>query len=103
MATAHETGSSAPETHPVHKALHRPLTFFSVDRRLFMLALMMGAATWNLFFSFLAGLLVFGGLYGFARWSTKHDPQMLQILLSSSKFRRRYDAIKQTPVDVEVL
>jgi hypothetical protein len=40
-------------------------------------------------------------LYGFARWSTKRDPQMLRILLSSSRFRARYDAAKHTPVRVE--
>ena len=71
------------ETHRVYKALHRPLTVWGVDRRLFFLALMMGAAMFNLFYSFLAALLTFASLYGFARWSTKRDPQMLRILLSS--------------------
>ena len=89
------------ETHRVYKALHRPLTVWGVDRRLFFLALMMGAAMFNLFYSFLAALLTFGSLYGFARWSTKRDPQMLRILLSSSRFRARYDAAKHTPVRVE--
>jgi type IV secretory pathway TrbD component len=46
-------------------------------------------------------LLTFASLYGFARWSTKRDPQMLRILLSSSRFRARYDAAKHTPVRVE--
>ena len=55
-----------PTYRPVYKALHRPLTVWGVDRRLFFLALLMGAATFNLFYSFLAGLLMFGGLYGFA-------------------------------------
>ena len=80
-----------PTYRPVHKALHRPLTVCGVDRRLFFLALLMGAATFNLFYSFLAGLLVFFGLYGFARWATARDPQMLQIMLASSGARRRYD------------
>ena len=40
-------------------------------------------------------------LYAFARWSTKRDPQMLRILLSSSRFRARYDAAKHTSVRVE--
>ena len=80
------------ETHRVYKALHRPLTVWGVDRRLFFLALMMGGAMFNLFYSFLAALLTFASLYGFARWSTKRDPQMLRILLSSSRFRARYDA-----------
>ena len=91
-----------PTYRPVYKALHRPLTVCGVDRRLFFLALMMGAATFNLFYSFVAGLLVFGGLYLFALWSTKRDPQMLRILLSSSRFRPRYDAAKHEPFEVEV-
>ena len=50
----------------------------------------------------MAGLLIFVGLYGFALWSTKRDPQMLRILLSSSRFRTRYDAAKHVRADVEV-
>ena len=49
---------------PVYKALHRPLTVCGVDRRLFFLALMMGAATFNLFYSFAAGLLMSGARFG---------------------------------------
>ena len=85
------------DTHRVYKALHRPLTVWGVDRRLFFLALIMGAAMFNLFYSFLA-LLTFASLYAFARWSTKRDPQMLRILLSSSRFRARYDAAKHNAV-----
>jgi type IV secretory pathway TrbD component len=94
--------TAAPVTHPVHKALHRPLTYFGVDRRLFFLSLMMGAATFNLFYSFLAGLLMFGGLYACAWWTTSHDPQMLRILISSSTFRTRYDPAKHAPFVIEV-
>ena len=90
-----------PTYRQVHKALHRPLTVCGVDRRLFFLALLMGAATFNLFYSFLAGLLVFVGLYGFARWATARDPQMLQIMLASSGARRRYDPGKHEPFEVE--
>ena len=93
---------SVPVKHSVHKALHRPLTVAGVDRRLFFLALLMGAATFNLFYSFLAGLVIAVGLYAFAWWATKRDPQMLQILLSSSKFRARYDPAKHTPVVIEL-
>jgi type IV secretory pathway TrbD component len=91
-----------PTYRPVYKALHRPLTVCGVDRRLFFLALLMGAATFNLFYSFRAGVLVAGGLYGFALWSTKRDPQMLRILLSSTRFRARYDAARHVRFDVEV-
>src|SRR5262245_19393709 len=91
-----------PTYRPVYKALHRPLTICGVDRRLFFLALMMGAATFDLFYSFLAGLLVAVSLYAFALWATKRDPEMLRILLSSSRFKTRYDAAKHAPVDIEV-
>jgi len=90
------------ETHPTHKALHRPLTLCGVDRMMFFMALLLGAATFNLFYSFLAGVLMFGGLYGFASWTTRRDPQMLRILFSSSRFRRRYDPAKHEPFILEV-
>jgi type IV secretory pathway VirB3-like protein len=91
-----------PTYRPVYKALHRPLTICGVDRRLFFLALMLGAATFNLFYSFLAGLFVCGGFYGFALWATRRDPEMLRILLASSQTRRRYDPGKHEPVNLEV-
>ena len=96
------TASPRPICRPVYKAVHRALTVCGVDRRLFFLALLMGVATFNLFYSFLAGLLTFGALYVFALWTTKRDPQMLRILLSSSRFRTRYDAVKHTSFDIEV-
>lgn len=91
-----------PTYRPVYRAIHRPLTIGNVDRRLFFLALLLGAATFNLFYSFLAGLLMFLGLYGFALWATARDPQMLRILLTSSRARRRYDPGKHDGVSVEV-
>jgi type IV secretory pathway VirB3-like protein len=91
-----------PTFRPVYKAIHRPLTICGVDRRLFFLALLLGAATFNLFYSFLAGLLVAGGLYAFALWASARDAQMLQILLTSSTARRRYDPGKHARFDVEL-
>jgi len=87
---------------PVYTALHRPLTIGGVDRRLFFLALLMGAATFNLFYSFVAGLLIFAALYAFAFLATKRDPQMLTILLASSRTRPRFDAAKHLRTDIEV-
>ena len=51
--------TNGPTTRVVYKALHRPLTLCGVERRLFFLALLLGAAAFNLFYSFLAGLLMF--------------------------------------------
>ena len=92
-----------PTCRTVFKAVHRPLTVCGVDRRLFFLALLLGAATFNVFYSFIAGLLIFVGLYGFALWATRRDPQMLRILLHSSQSHRRYDPGKHLRFDVEVL
>jgi hypothetical protein len=50
----------------VYRSIHRPLTVCGVDRRLFFLALMVGAAAFNLFYSFLAGCLLFAAVYAFA-------------------------------------
>ena len=91
-----------PTYRPVYKVLHRPLTVWGVERRLFFLSLMLGAATFNLFYSFLAGCLMFAGLYGGALVATRTDPEMLRILLASSKGRRRYDPGKHARVDLEV-
>ena len=91
-----------PIYRPVHKALHRPLTVCGVDRRLFFLSLLMGGATFNLFYSFWSGVLVFVGLYGFALWATWLDADMLRILLASSHLGSRYDPGKHAPVDLEV-
>lgn len=92
-----------PTFRPVYKALHRPLTVCGVERRLFFLSLILGAATFNLFYSFLAGLLMFGALYGFALWATSRDPEMLRILLASSRARRRYDPGKHQRADLEIV
>jgi len=94
--------SDSPAYRPVYKALHRPLTICGVERRLFFFALLLGASTFNLFYSFLAGLLMFSGLYGFALWATSRDPEMLRILLASSRTRRRYDPGKHDRVHMEV-
>ena len=87
---------------PVYKALHRPLTIWGVDRRLFFLALLLGAATFNLFYSLLGGILAFAGVYVVARWATGRDPQLLGIVLAASRARPRYDAAKHLWVDLEV-
>ena len=83
--------------HPVHKSVNKPLTIWGVERRLFFLALIMGAATFNFFNSFLGGILMFVVLLGMARWVTATDPQMLRILLNSAKIHTHYDPAKCQP------
>ena len=86
---------NAPEFRPVYRTLHRPLTVCGVDRRLFFLALLVGAASFNLFYSFMAGVAIFAAIYGIAFLATSRDPQMLQILLRSTACRTRYDAARR--------
>jgi type IV secretory pathway TrbD component len=93
---------NVPEYRVVYRSLHRPLTVCGVDRRLFFLALLVGAATFNLFYSFLAGCLLFSVIYAFAWVSAAHDPQMLQILMRSGHSRARYDAAKHEACLIEV-
>ncbi len=88
--------TNQPEYRVVYRTLLRPMTVCGVERRLFFLSLILGAGTFNLFYSFFAGLLVAGLMYGFALWSTKQDPQMLAILLRSGRHRPRYDAAKRS-------
>jgi type IV secretory pathway TrbD component len=71
--------------------MNRPLTIGGAERRLFLLALVLGAATFNFFGSLFGGLLMFSALYVAARWVTHADSQLLRILLRSSTSRARYD------------
>ena len=86
-----------------HKAINKPLTILGAERKLFFVALIMGAAAFNLFGSLLGGLLVFGSLFLMAQWATRTDPQILRILLNSSKFRREYDPTKYSDPNVRVI
>jgi len=84
-----------PKLNPVYRSINKPLTIWGAERRLFFLAMVIGAATFNFFGSLLSGLVMFLVLYLFARWATVTDPQVLRIVLNSSKFRLRYDPAKR--------
>jgi type IV secretory pathway TrbD component len=94
--------TARPIARPVHKAVHRPLTIAGIERRLFFLSLLMGAAAFNLLHSLLAGMILSAALYGLSACATRRDPQMLRILLSSSRFRHRYDPAKYAPSNLKV-
>jgi hypothetical protein len=75
--------------------MNKPLTIWGVERRLFFMTAAMGAATFNFFGSLLGGFCMFASLYVFFRWVTASDPQLLRILLNSSRFKCLYDPGKQ--------
>ncbi len=85
---------------PVFRPLNAPLTLMGAERKLFFFALTMGAAVFNLLHTFFGGILIFSLLYWFARWATQTDPQILRLLLNSSKARTQYDPMKFAPVPV---
>jgi type IV secretory pathway TrbD component len=87
--------------HAVYKSINRPLTIGGAERRLFFLALVMGAATFNFFGSLVSGAVTFAALYAGARWATVTDPQILRIALNSAKFSARYDPAKRAEFSIE--
>jgi type IV secretory pathway TrbD component len=80
--------------HRVYKSLNKPLTILGAERKLFFLAMVIGAATFNFFGNLMGGLFMAGLLYLLARWATATDPQLLRIIMNASKFRCRYDPSK---------
>ena len=92
-----------PRINRVYRSINRPLTIWGAERRLFFLALMTGVGLFNFFGSLLDGLIGFIALWALAACATKSDPQMLRILLNSSRARVRYDAAKFEPPSVRVV
>jgi len=80
--------------HPVYRSMNKPLTIWGAERRLFLLALVMGAAMFNFFGSLIGGLCLFVALYTGARWLTVTDLQLLRIVLNSARVRPIYDPAK---------
>jgi type IV secretory pathway TrbD component len=89
------------QTNRVYKSLNRPLTILGVERKLFFCAAVIGAATFNLMGSFLGGILVFSVLFVMGQTATKSDPQILRILLNSSKFKSQYCPMKFKAITIK--
>jgi type IV secretory pathway TrbD component len=86
--------TKTPRLQPVYVSINKPLTIGGAERRLFFLALILGAATFTCFGSLLAGLVMFLALYLSARAIAEVDPQLLRIVLRSASARVRYDPAK---------
>ena len=83
-----------PRITRVYKGINKPLLIWGVDRRLFFLALIVGASTFNFFGSALGGVLMFVALYLAARACTTYDADLPRIVLASARFRSVYDPLK---------
>lgn len=86
--------------HRVYKGVNKPLTILGVERRLFFLATIIGAATFNFFGSLLGGVLMFALLYVLGLWSSANDPEILQIAMNSARLRSSYDPLKRESHEV---
>ena len=84
--------TKTPRVQPVYASINKPLTVGGAERRLFFLALIVGAATFTCFGSLLAGLVMFLTLFLTARAITQIDPQLLRIVLRSASAHVRYDS-----------
>ena len=86
----------------VYKVMNRPLTILGAERRLFFVALLMGAGIFNLLHSLVGGILLFiVGLIA-AQQATKYDTEILRVLLNSAKFRPQYDPMKWAPTEIRI-
>lgn len=90
-----------PTSNPVYKSINKALTVMGVERRLFFVAMVMGAATFTCFSSLLAAILMFAALYLAARQVTRIDDQILRILLNSSRFKPQYDPLKRAHYQIQ--
>ena len=86
----------------VYKVMNRPLTILGAERRLFFVALLSGAAVFNLLHSLTGGILLFiVGLIA-AQQATKFDTEIVRVLLNSTKFKPRYDPMKWEPTEIRI-
>ena len=86
----------------VYKAMNRPLTILGAERRLFFLALITGGSIFSLMHSLLGGIGFFIVGVIVARVATRHDVEILRVLMNSGKFRRRYDPLKWEPIEITI-
>ena len=74
-----------------YPALSRSLTILGVERRWFFLSLTLGLAMWNAINSLVTGGVIFAVLHGAGWLAWRRDPNMIEILRASTRFRSRYD------------
>jgi type IV secretory pathway TrbD component len=81
--------------HSTYRVINKPLTICGADRRLFFLAVTVGAAVWIALETVIGGLVVIGGSVYFARLVTQKDPEMLRLIFNAAKYRSIYDPSKR--------
>ena len=79
------------KTWRAYPALSAPLTIMGVERRWFLLSAMLGLAMWNAINSLMTGGVIFAVLYSCGWLAWREDPNMVEILRASTRFKARYD------------
>lgn len=78
-------------TRPLYRSLNQPRTLFGVERKLFF-SILIGAFCWlQVTHALVSSLFVSVFLWFVARRITRHDPQLLRVLITSGSFAVRYD------------
>jgi type IV secretory pathway TrbD component len=85
------------------KTMNRPLTVLGAERRLFFVALISGGAVFSLMHSLVGGIVLFIVGTIVARKATKYDVEILRVLMNSTKFRTRYDPMKEQPAQIRIM
>jgi type IV secretory pathway VirB3-like protein len=89
------------EFHSVYPALNKPLTILGVERRPFFGLLILAAALFTFFNALVPALALFLVFLVLLRAATQIDPQILRVLINSSRFAVRYDPAKWSPSGTE--
>jgi type IV secretory pathway TrbD component len=89
-----------PRRNRTYKTMTRPLTVLGAERRLFFVALISGGAVFSLMHSLLGGIVLFIVGVIVAQRATRYDVEILRVLMNSTKFRRRYDPMKEQAIEI---
>ena len=89
-----------PRRNRTYKTMNRSLTVLGAERRLFFVALISGGAVFSLMHTLLGGIVLFIVGVIVARRATKYDVEILRVLMNSTKFRRRYDPMKEQAIEI---
>lgn len=75
----------------VYNAANKRLLMFGVERTVFSASLLAAIVVFWIF-GLIAAIVIFGALFAGAKWMTREDPKMAEILMAASKMSRRYDS-----------
>lgn len=87
------------KTHPVFRALDKPLTILGVERKFFFSILILSFGLFQASKVLLPALMVFFILWLIAKAAMQSDPRLFEILIRGSRFASRYDPALQPKGD----